>query len=332
MQWHSWSSFSAYNLFPLISTLASYTLLRLLLSPRTPLRFLDHPNERSLHCDPMPRTGGIALLLGLLAGTVWIAEFGLVLVCVVVLAGVSLVDDWRGLPQTVRLASHLVVATAFVVLSVSGASPLTLALLVIALGWMTNLYNFMDGSDGLAGGMAILGFSFYALGAGLADDSTMAWFCACVVGASIAFLRFNFSPSKIFLGDAGSIPLGFLAAALGVLGWQRGHWSLWFPLLVFSPFIVDATATLCRRLLRGERFWQAHRDHYYQRLIRLGWSHRKTAIAAYMVMLATGSLGLLALAGQVSMSTALMATAVTYLLLGLAIDRAWHRHVSLDRA
>ena len=103
-------------------------------------------------------------------------------------------------------------------------------------------------------------------------------------------------------------------------------------MLVFSPFIVDATVTLGRRLLRGERFWQAHRDHYYQRLIRLGWSHRKTAIAAYLLMLAAGSLGLQALARPVSMSYALWAAAGMYLLLGLAIDRAWHKRVSLDQA
>ncbi|MSQ58113.1 MAG: glycosyltransferase family 4 protein [Betaproteobacteria bacterium] len=331
MRLSPWSSFSVYYLLPFISMLVSFVVLRLLLSPRAPLRFLDHPNERSLHSGPVPRTGGIAVVLGILAGTIWIAGYGLPLAGALALAGISLIDDWRGLPQVIRLASHLAVAAAFVVFLAPGMSLLAQSLLIVAVGWMTNLYNFMDGSDGLAGGMAIMGFGFYTFAAWLAGDSAMAWFCACVVGASVPFLLFNFSPSKIFLGDAGAIPLGFLAAALGVLGWQRGNWSLWFPLLVFSPFIADATVTLGRRLVRKERVWQAHRDHYYQRLIRLGWSHRKTALAAYIVMLAAGSLGLLALVDAAGAVPPIIVAAM-YLFLGLLIDRAWSGRASLDRA
>jgi UDP-N-acetylmuramyl pentapeptide phosphotransferase/UDP-N-acetylglucosamine-1-phosphate transferase len=99
-------------------------------------------------------------------------------------------------------------------------------------------------------------------------------------------LLFNFDPARVFLGDAGSIPLGFLAGALGLWGWQTAAWPLWFPLLVFSPFIVDATVTLLRRALRGKKVWQAHHDHAYQRLVRSGWSHRRLAWAAYLLMAA----------------------------------------------
>ncbi|MFN0315985.1 MAG: MraY family glycosyltransferase [Burkholderiales bacterium] len=311
--------------------LVSFLVLRLLLSPRAPLRFLDHPNERSLHRAPVPRTGGIAILAGIVSGAVWIAGFGLPLAGALALAAISLIDDWRGLPQVIRLTSHLAVAAAFVVFLAPSMSFLAQSLLIVAVGWMTNLYNFMDGSDGLAGGMAIMGFGFLAFGAWLAGDSAMVWFCICVVCASVPFLLFNFSPSKIFLGDAGSIPLGFLAAALGILGWQRGNWTLWFPLLVFSPFIVDATVTLGRRMIRQERVWLAHRDHYYQRLIRLGWSHRKTALAAYIVMMAVGSLGLLARVDEAG-TIPLMIAGAMYLMLGFLIDRAWNGRPSLDRA
>ena len=86
------------------------------------------------------------------------------------------------------------------------------------------------------------------------------------------------------MGDAGSIPLGFLAGAIGLYGWQRALWPLWFPALVFSPFILDATITLLKRALRREKLWQAHREHYYQRLVQMGWGHKKTAIAEYMLM------------------------------------------------
>jgi UDP-GlcNAc:undecaprenyl-phosphate/decaprenyl-phosphate GlcNAc-1-phosphate transferase len=321
---------SAYKLLPLISMLVSYTLLRLLLSPRAPMRFLDHPNERSLHRAPLPRTGGIAITLGILAGTIWIAGLRLPLAGALALAGISLIDDWKGLSQIIRLALHLAVAATFVVFIAPGMSVLAQSLLIVAVSWMTNLYNFMDGSDGLAGGMAITGFGFYTFGAWFSGDSALAWFCACVVCASAPFLLFNFSPSKIFLGDAGSIPLGFLAGALGVLGWQRGDWTLWFPLLVFSPFVVDASVTLGRRLLRKERIWQAHRDHYYQRVVRLGWSHRKTALVAYVVMLAAGFLGLLEFVDAAGISHLVIAAAM-YLLIGLLIDRAWNGRSSLDR-
>jgi UDP-N-acetylmuramyl pentapeptide phosphotransferase/UDP-N-acetylglucosamine-1-phosphate transferase len=111
---------------------------------------------------------------------------------------------------------------------------------------------------------------------------------ASIASAAGAFLLFNFHPARIFLGDTGSTTFGFLAVAIGLLGWRDGVWSIWFPVLVFSPFIVDATATLLRRGLQGERFWLAHRTHYYQRLILSGWSHRKTALVEYGLMLSCG--------------------------------------------
>jgi UDP-N-acetylmuramyl pentapeptide phosphotransferase/UDP-N-acetylglucosamine-1-phosphate transferase len=140
--------------------------------------------------------------------------------------------------------------------------------------------------------MAVIGFGGMALAA--SSGSPVALVAAAVVGAVLGFLVFNFPPARVFLGDAGSIPLGFLAAALGLLGWAADQWPLWFPVMVFSPFIADASLTLARRLVAGERVWQAHRDHGYQRLILSGWSHRKTALAAYGLM-AAGAAGALAL-------------------------------------
>jgi len=156
-----------------------------------------------------------------------------------------------------------------------------MALLILAVGWITNLYNFMDGSDGLAGGMSVIGFGAYALAAGASPLATVS---LCIAAAAGAFLVFNFHPARIFLGDVGSIPLGFLAGALGLVGWRGDAWPLWFPLLVFAPFIADATVTLARRAARGERVWQAHREHYYQRLVRSRLGHRGTAALAYVAM------------------------------------------------
>jgi len=126
------------------------------------------------------------------------------------------------------------------------------------------------------------------------------------------------------MGDAGAVPLGFLAAALGLIGWLQRDWAWWFPVLVFAPFIADASVTLVRRLLRREKVWQAHFDHYYQRLVRLGWGHRTTALAEYALMLASGFLALVALALPAAMqAVALAAAAGAYLLIMVSIERAW---------
>jgi UDP-N-acetylmuramyl pentapeptide phosphotransferase/UDP-N-acetylglucosamine-1-phosphate transferase len=162
--------------------------------------------------------------------------------------------------------------------------PVEMAVLVIAVTWVTNLYNFMDGSDGLAGGMATIGFAAYALAAWLAGDAALTALCLALSAASAAFLLHNLHPARIFLGDIGSIPLGFLAGALGLAGWRNDVWPLWFPVLVFGPFIGDATVTLLRRLVRGEKVWKAHREHYYQRMVMMGLGHRRTAWMAYAVM------------------------------------------------
>jgi UDP-N-acetylmuramyl pentapeptide phosphotransferase/UDP-N-acetylglucosamine-1-phosphate transferase len=254
---------------------------------------LDHPNERSLHAQPVPRTGGIAILLGAASALAFgAAELWLPLLLALLLAGVSFVDDLRSLPVSARLSAHILAAAVLVWHITTPIALVEATALVIAIAWLTNLYNFMDGSDGLAGGMTTIGFGVYAAAAFLADEPVLGTLCLCVAAASAAFLLFNFYPARIFLGDVGSIPLGFLAGALGLVGWRYEAWPLWFPLAVFAPFIADSTLTLARRIARGERVWQAHRDHYYQRMVRGALGHRGTAYVAYGLMLACGGVSL----------------------------------------
>jgi len=215
---------------------------------------------------------------------------------VLLLFAVSLLDDIRGLPVRQRLLAHLAAAALLVAGSgLLARQPLLAVPLVLLVVWMTNLYNFMDGSDGLAGGMALFGFAMYGIASWMQGNEAWAMLNLAIAAAALGFLRYNFPPARIFMGDAGSIPLGFLAAAMGLLGWQSGHWAAWFPLLVFSPFIVDATVTLAKRTLRGARITEAHREHYYQRAIRSGWGHRKVALAEYVLMATAGLSALLAL-------------------------------------
>jgi len=248
-----------------------------------------------------------------------------IVVPAVLLAAVFLVDDVRGLPVLPRFLAQFLAAVSFVV-ATGPYGLLLLPLLTLGIVWSANLYNFMDGSNGLAGGMAVIGFGAYAVAAALADDPEVALLSAIIVGAAAGFLVWNFDPARIFLGDAGSIPLGFLAAAIGVLGWDRALWPFWFPALVFSTFIVDSGLTLAKRLIHRENPFQAHRSHYYQRLIRMGWSHRRLALAGYALMLAT-SLSALALR-NLSLPTRLLGLALWLAILAalaLAIDRRWRR-------
>jgi UDP-N-acetylmuramyl pentapeptide phosphotransferase/UDP-N-acetylglucosamine-1-phosphate transferase len=222
----------------------------------------------------------------------------------------------------VRFLVHFVAAAGC--LYALGVTGWTLLAGMLAVMWMTNLYNFMDGADGLAGGMAAIGFGALALAAWMGDAPGLAAFCAAIAAAALAFLRFNFPPARVFMGDAGSIPLGFLAASLGILGAVQDVWPGLFPLLVFSPFILDASVTLARRGLRGEKIWQAHRSHYYQRVVLLGASHRQLALAAYGLMLGGAALAFALLALPQHMGWLLALWAVIYMLIFLAIDRRWN--------
>lgn len=269
----------------------------------------DHPNARSLHTQATPRLGGIAIMLGALPiAAVLAPSLAIAWALAACLALVSLADDFHSLPIAVRLPAHFAAAAlALAVLAPASLSPFAFALTVVAVAWMTNLYNFMDGADGLAGGMAAIGFGAYALAAFAAGQTALALGAAALSSAALGFLALNFPPAKVFMGDAGSIPLGFLAAALGVHGAVSGAWPAWFPLLVFSPFVVDASVTIARRLARGERVWIAHRQHAYQRLVLSGWSPRRLALAAYGVMLAAAASALAARAGSELIQYAILA-------------------------
>ncbi|MBI1395520.1 MAG: glycosyl transferase [Betaproteobacteria bacterium] len=244
----------------------------------------------------------------------------------------SFADDRRGLPIAARFGGHIAAALAFVGLGMHGHPWLVSAALVTGVVWVTNLYNFMDGSDGLSGGMAVLGFGAYAVAGYAGHDATIALAGAGIAGAAAGFLVLNFAPARVFMGDAGSVPLGFLAATLGLTGWDRGLWPVWFPVVVFGPFIVDATVTLLRRMLRGERFWRAHRTHYYQRLVQLGWGHRRTALAEYALMLFCAVLALAARQSSPAVAAGLLGfVAVVFAVLLVLVDRAWARHVAAGR-
>ncbi len=302
--------------------------LAALLSPRGRRFALDRPNERSLHERAVPRTGGFASLAGASvalafgAGALWLP-----LALAALLAMLSFADDLLGLPSALRFVAHLAAAIALVAFAYGSWSAASV-LLVLALAWSANLYNFMDGADGLAGGMGGIGFGAYAAAAQACGAGALAAASAALAGACAAFLIFNFHPARIFMGDVGSVPLGFLAAALGLAGWRAGCWSRWFPLLCFGPFAGDATLTLVRRIVRREPAWRAHRDHYYQRLVRMGFGHRGTAFIEYAAMAGCAGAALFARDTPATFQWAVFAGASAALLaVALWVDARWARHL-----
>ncbi|MDP6951158.1 MAG: glycosyltransferase family 4 protein, partial [Alphaproteobacteria bacterium] len=272
---------------------------------------LDHPNERSSHERPTPRGGGIAvvavILLGwLLLAAVEIAPWRLIWPMVGLSVGLALVswaDDLRGLSPLPRFAAQLAaVAIALSTVPLGphfpGPLPLWLALGGAALAWLwfVNLFNFMDGIDAIAGVEAIAiaaGIGAIAAGLGLVDGTP--WLAAVVAGAALGFLPWNRPPARIFLGDVGSVPLGFLLGWLLLSLAAHGAWAA--ALILPAYFLADATLTLLRRALRGEKPWQAHREHFYQQAVRKGASHGRVSASVAVANLALFACALASLHG-----------------------------------
>jgi len=277
---------------PLIAALITMLVTTIILFSKVGKEIQDIPNERSLHAQPIPRIGGIGLMAGLLSawGLMIKSLAWWVVLPLVILFIVSLLDDMRGLRVRSRLLAQITAAAILVF----GSGLLTQNILVslfmiFCIIWMTNLFNFMDGSDGLAAGMAFFGFTMYGVAALMHGADTQAMLNFSISAAGLGLLYYNFHPAQVFMGDAGSIPLGFLTAAMGLWGWQLALWPAWFPLLVFSPFIMDASVTLLKRTLNRKKISEAHREHYYQRLVLIGWGHRNVALFEYSLMLAAGA-------------------------------------------
>lgn len=277
---------------PLLSFIVTFFTLYCLIKIKA-FEVLDRPKSRSLHTKAVSRIGGIGIVTGIVAiGLIWPTSLpDILLICAGALILISFADDIWQLPVWSRLFIHIIAATSlsYTLFSDTDHQWLTILSAIIILVWVSNLYNFMDGSDGLAGGMTLIGFAYYGLFASLNGHHEFAMIHFSIATAALAFLCYNFHPARIFMGDVGAIPLGFMAAAFGILGWINQIWSIWLPLLIFSPFIIDATVTLTKRYCHGENIFQPHCQHYYQKLVRNKLGHRGTALLYYVLMLAVGA-------------------------------------------
>lgn len=298
---------------------------------------IDVPNARSSHAVPTPRGGGVAIVAAFTLGCVLLVAAGRMPVswlpgllgAALPIAAVGFWDDRQPLSARWRFVAHL--SSAVWALWWLGGIPPVPAfgrvwdlswagtlLAVLYLVWVVNLYNFMDGIDGIASIEAVTVAIGGAVCCGVATG-TSTWIMPLLLAASVAgFLVWNWPPAKIFMGDAGS---GFIGMALGFLSlWTATEQAqvFWSWLILLGCFMVDATTTLLRRVLKGERFYEAHRSHAYQFASRLNASHRKVTLAVGLINVAW--LFPWALAVATRQIDGALATVLAYLpLLGLAL-------------
>lgn len=286
---------------------------------------LAHPDARSSHTVPTPVGGGLAVMAvtlaagGLLSLRFERVDLAVLTSAALMLTAVSWVDDRRGLPPLTRLLAQAVAVMAGLAvlspmaLAFQGVLPLWAdrALLAFAWLWFVNLYNFIDGIDGITGsvtGTICFGIGMVVVAAPLVEPALVLQ-AAAIGGAALGFLVLNWHPARLFLGDVGSVPLGYIIGGLLILLATQGLWAAALILPAYS--VGDATVTLLQRLAGGARVWQPHREHFYQRATRRGLSHaavvrRVLAVQAVLVVLAAASLGL-PTAGQIACVLAAMA-------------------------
>jgi UDP-N-acetylmuramyl pentapeptide phosphotransferase/UDP-N-acetylglucosamine-1-phosphate transferase len=269
---------------------------------------LDHPNERSNHAIPKPRGGGLAVvpivLIAWIAASLPALPTGLpvVLSGAAVLALLSWVDDLRSLPAGLRFAVQAVVVASAAATGL-GAQGLVFqgllpgwadtAVAAVLWLWFLNLYNFMDGIDGISGVETVSVGAGLALLAAFGADAPPAWLGATLAAAALGFLVWNWPPSRIFLGDVGSVPIGFLLGFLLLALAAHGYGAA--ALILPAYYLADATVTILRRLLRGEKIWQPHSQHFYQQAVRGGLSHAQVSLAVLAANLVLIALAVLSL-------------------------------------
>ncbi len=261
---------------------------------------LDAPNDRRSHKEPKPRGGGIIFIVGsaILAGALYsqhIIDVNQLVYFVpaLVVGLLGFLDDKYALSASIRFIVQFICAAAMLFLLKEGGYllkdyiniplPLSFILMTTAVVWFTNLFNFMDGIDGVAATEALFCLSvggFMIFQSQGYEYATFAWgVCALVAG----FLTWNWPNAKIFMGDSGSGFLGFIIAAFALVGCKLFNTSIIVWLILTSMFWFDATVTLLRRVWAKEKWYQPHRKHAYQRMAQSGWSHGKVLVSTMFI-------------------------------------------------
>jgi len=282
----NWQLFPAWFALGLLASVLSYFSCKIALRLALRSGMITEPGERQSHRHATPTGGGLGLVFSFIVSAIILQVFlplpGFwwqnMLPGVLLLAAIGWLDDKRPVSTRLRLLVQLIAAVwllGFDCLSGPLMQIGVCAILLVALLWLMNLYNFMDGSNGMAGFQGvfsglIMSALFFAAG-----EHAIALLALLVAAVCAGFLPLNFPQAKVFMGDVASVPLGFVFGALAIYGLRSGAMGSAMAILIMAVFVVDATLTLLARAIRGERWYTAHNQHIYQRLIVQGWSHAR---------------------------------------------------------
>ena len=306
----------------------------------------DIPGNRSSHSIPTPRGGGLAITVCVIAAVLFFGILGNLesrLMWAFIGGGSAVavmgwMDDRKSIPPLVRFFVHLL-AAIWVIIMIGGLPSINEGFGAISLGWfgsvlavigivwLTNLYNFMDGIDGIAGVEAVIVGGIGGTLMALSNAWELALISWAIAASSLGFLVWNWPPAKIFMGDVGSGILGFFFAVLLLASERSGTVPLFVWLLLLGVFIVDATFTLFRRLFRGEKIWKAHRSHFYQRAVQIGYSHRTVTLVVAALNCILGFLAILAYLNPRLLLSFIMLGIAMLILLGFWVTRLERKYI-----
>jgi UDP-N-acetylmuramyl pentapeptide phosphotransferase/UDP-N-acetylglucosamine-1-phosphate transferase len=248
---------------------------------------LDHPGERQSHTSITPRGGGAGLVLALTVSSVWFIQadgnfwISFALPGTLAISILGWWDDHSSLSARLRILVQFAVSLLFLWFLWRGGwavSAFELVLAVFFLVWMTNLYNFMDGSNGMAGLQGVFAGLVLATLFGLASENVSSMAAALLAASCVGFLPWNMGRARVFMGDSGSLALGFAIAALLVYGVAIQSFGAAVALMIMMVFLVDSSLTLAMRVIKGEQWYNAHKQHLYQQLIAHGWAHGQVVL------------------------------------------------------
>jgi UDP-GlcNAc:undecaprenyl-phosphate/decaprenyl-phosphate GlcNAc-1-phosphate transferase len=308
---------------------------------------VDHPGDRKVHQRPMVRLGGVSIFAGTFLSLLlvwWLGGFGILSpekewqIWGVILGGlgfflIGLADDLLNLSPLIRLLMQVMVATAawkagvsidFISIPTMGIvnlNWLSLPITVIWLVGMVNAINWIDGLDGLAAGVSGIAAVVMLVVSLFMRQPAAAIIAAALAGAALGFLRYNFNPAQIFMGDGGAYFMGFTLAAVGVIGLVKipAFTAVLLPYLILAVPIVDMSAVILARLRRGKSPFIADKSHLHHRLLQAGLSHRLTVLFIYSLTLWVGSLAL----AVVGIPSGIIYASAATSLLSYAIWRVW---------
>ena len=303
---------------------------------------LDIPNNRSSHTVPTPRGGGLAIVIVLLMSGVvslFLPQAPIdVLVCLLLATlAFSLLgwqDDKHDLPASVRFLIQLLIAVfasgwllwaAVPGYSTSFALLALLLLSTLWIAWMANLYNFMDGIDGISAVESLILGATTSYWFAISGVASMAIICIAVAGASVGFMRWNWSPAKIFMGDVGSLALGAFFAIIAIIGTTRLDIPLLAFLILYAVYLADSGVTLLHRIIKREKWWQAHRSHFYQRAVQSGFSHAQVSLSVMALNIIFAVLASLLIMGIINATAASVVTMAILMPLMFLINSRFNR-------